>query len=110
MDPQQLAHFETLCQQLQIGGDERAAAENQLNVFNVQAERIPQLQFVLEKSGQAVAQHFAASALVKLVTTYWNNYTAPQRLEIRNYALNFLAQTGNFSSSVTSSVIYFRIM
>lgn len=95
MDPQQLQQFELLCVQAQTGvGDARSQAEQALSVFNVAAERIPQLQYVLEHSVQPFAQHFASLALSKLITTFWNNFTTAQRLEIRNYALSFIASRG----------------
>jgi len=95
MDTGQLQQFETLCQQLHsTDAQERKSAESNLAVFGVEAERIPQLQFVLERSSQPYAQHFAALSILKLVGAFWNNFTQAQRLEVRNYALTFLANKG----------------
>jgi len=102
MDPAQLTKFEQLANQALTGhGQSRDEAERQLSFLSTNAECIPQLQHILEGSLSPIAQYFAANALIKLVTAFWNNYTVPQRLEIRNYGLNFLAQKGIFSHTLS---------
>eukprot|EP00698_Gefionella_okellyi_P000263 TRINITY_DN10225_c0_g1_i1.p1 TRINITY_DN10225_c0_g1~~TRINITY_DN10225_c0_g1_i1.p1 ORF type:complete len:1059 (+),score=225.48 TRINITY_DN10225_c0_g1_i1:26-3202(+) len=93
MDPTQLLQFEQLAGQFATGVD-RAAAEQALSVFGLAADRIPQLQFVLERSQRPEAQHYAAISLSKLISAYWNQFAPAQRLDIRNYALNYLATNG----------------
>ena len=58
------------------------------------AEYIPHCQYILDNSSHSYALLVAATALTKLITTHWNNFTAPQHVEIRNYMLNYLATKG----------------
>ena len=48
----------------------------------------------------------ATNSLTELITTHWNNFTVPQRIDIRNYVLAYLANKGpHLSDFVTVSLI-----
>ena len=93
MDQTQLAQVEALCHSLFLGTSaiERAEAQQQLLTLQSSAEYIPQCQFILDNSTQPYAQLMASTSLEMLVTQFWNNFTGEQKLEIRNYVLNYLA-------------------
>lgn len=93
MDQAQLVQVETLCHALFLGTSplQRAEAQQQLLTLQSSAEYIPQCQFILDNSLQPYAQLMASTSLEMLITQFWNNFTAEQKLEIRNYMLNYLA-------------------
>jgi exportin-7 len=93
MDHNQLAQVESLCQSLYQGTSsaQRAEAQQQLLALQTSAEYIPQCQFILDNSSQPFAQVMASTSLEMLITQFWNNFTVEQKLEIRNYILNYLA-------------------
>jgi exportin-7 len=93
MDQAQLVQVETLCHALFLGTSplQRAEAQQQLLTLQSSAEYIPQCQFILDNSLQPYAQLMASTSLEMLITQFWNNFTAQQKLEIRNYMLNYLA-------------------
>lgn len=53
-----------------------------------------QNRFVFDNSSNNQALMVAGKALTKLVTTHWNNFTANQRVDVRNYILSYLANKG----------------
>jgi exportin-7 len=93
MDQAQLQQVEALCHALFLGSsaDQRAEAQQQLLTLQSSAEYIPQCQFILDNSSQPYAQLMASTSLEMLITQFWNNFSAEQKLEIRNYVLNYLA-------------------
>lgn len=96
MDAAQLAQVEALCETLYNSTDEaaRSHAQNQLLSLQTSAERIPQCQYILDHSENAYALLLASSSLTRLISNHWNNFTSPQRVEIRNYILNYLGSVG----------------
>lgn len=96
MDATQLAQVEALCETLYNSSDEaaRSHAQNQLLSLQTSAERIPQCQYILDHSENAYALLLASSSLTRLISNHWNNFTSPQRVEIRNYILNYLGSVG----------------
>jgi exportin-7 len=93
MDQAQLQQVEALCHHLFEGTSavQRAEAQQSLLVLQSSLEYIPQCQFILDNSTQTYAQLIASTSLEALVTQFWNNFSAEQKLEIRNYVLNYLA-------------------
>lgn len=93
MESHQLAQVESLCAALYTGtsGQLRTEAQNQLLTLQSSAEFIPQCQFILDNSHQPYAQLLASTSLEALLTQFWNNFTVEQKVEIRNYVLNYLA-------------------
>ena len=93
MDQSQIVQVEALCHALYQGSNQqqRAEAQTQLLTLQSSAEYIPQCQFILDNSQQSYAQLMASTSLEILITQFWNNFTAEQKLDIRNYILNYLA-------------------
>ncbi|GAB9466965.1 Exportin-like protein [Globisporangium polare] len=108
MDAGQLRNLEALCKVLYESANEseRAHAQQSVLVLQSSAEYIPQCQYVLDNSASPYALLVASNSLTKLITTHWNNFTAPQRVDIRNYVLGYLAQKGpTLEKFVTTSLI-----
>lgn len=108
MDAAQLAQVEALCEALYNSSDEAARnhAQNQLLSLQASAERIPQCQYILDHSENPYALLLASSSLTRLISNHWNNFTIPQRVEIRNYILNYLGSVGpSLTDYVRTSLI-----
>ncbi|KAF1791887.1 Armadillo-type fold [Phytophthora cactorum] len=108
MDANQLRELETLCRVLYESGNEaeRAHAQQAVLILQSSAEYIPQCQYVLDNSSSPYALLVASTSLTKLITSHWNNFTTPQRVDIRNYVLGYLAQKGpTLEKFVTTSLI-----
>lgn len=108
MDPQELQGLENLCEVLYNSSNEsdRQNAQQQLLSLQSSAEYIPQCQYILDNSKSAYALYVASSALTRLITHYWNNFSVPQRVDIRNYILAYLASHGpSLPDFVSTSLI-----
>jgi len=105
---QQLQQLEALCTKLYVFQDsnERAQAEKALQPFTSAPEYLPQAKYLLDNATTAYAQHFATSAINKVLTKYWNNFTPSLRIEIRNHMLNYLATNApKLQSFVVTAII-----
>jgi exportin-7 len=93
MDQAQLMQVEALSATLFVPSSEEARneAHNQLLVLKTSADYIPQCQYILDNSSQLYAQIIASQSLLDIVTQFWNNFTLEQKVELRNYILNYLA-------------------
>jgi exportin-7 len=106
MDAAQLAQVEALCETLYTGVPtktnnggstievSRQEAQQRLLSLQSNAEYIPQCQYILDNSTSQYARLVASNSLIELITTHWNNFTVPQRIDIRNYVLGYLANNG----------------
>jgi exportin-7 len=102
MDASQLAQVEALCEALYTGvpatidGGTVTRNEAQQRLLSLQssAEFIPQCQYVLDNSQSQYACLVASNSLIELITIHWNSFTVPQRIDIRNYVLSYLANKG----------------
>lgn len=103
MDAQQLAQVEALCETLYTGktatsenGEpiNRADAQARLLSLQTSADYIPQCQYILDNSTSQYARLVASNSLTELITIHWNSFTVPQRIDIRNYVLTYLANNG----------------
>lgn len=103
MEPAQLAQVEALCETLYTGvptsgenGEQidRTEAQKRLMSLQQSADFIPQCQYILEKTQSQYARLVATNTLTELITTHWNSFTVPQRIDIRNYVLTYLANNG----------------
>lgn len=85
MDATQLANLENLCKVLYESANEaeRNHAQQAVLVLQSSAEYIPQCQYILDNSTSPYALLVAGNSLTKLISTHWNNFTTPQRIEIR---------------------------
>jgi exportin-7 len=100
MSASELAAFEAYCETLynSPSAEERAKAEAALVQLSTTPEYIPRCQFVLSNSKVPSAQLVATNALKKLLQQSWNHLTPQQRVDYRNYVLNFLATSGPTST------------
>lgn len=108
MDPASLAQVESLCDIFYTNqaSPEWASAQQQILMLQSSADHIPQCQYILDNSKNAYALLLAATALTKLITGHWNNFSVPQHIEIRNYILDYLARNGpNLQDFVSKSLI-----
>jgi exportin-7 len=104
MDATQLKQVEALCETLYTGvpakvnGGEpvvtRNEAQQRLLSLQSSAEYIPQCQYILDNSNSQYARLVASNSLIELITMHWNSFTVPQRIDIRNYTLTYLANNG----------------
>jgi exportin-7 len=93
MDLAQLRQVEALASAIYEGHSPQHSqeAQQQLLVLKTSADYIPQCQFILDNSEQLYAQTVACSSLEGIVTQFWNNFTLEQKVELRNYVLNYMA-------------------
>jgi exportin-7 len=103
MEAAQLKQVEALCETLYTGmpttgenGEQITRNEAQQRLMSLQqsAEYIPQCQYILDNSQSQYARLVATNSLTELITTHWNSFTIPQRIDIRNYVLSYLANNG----------------
>mmetsp|Transcript_11656 Transcript_11656/g.18039 ORF Transcript_11656/g.18039 Transcript_11656/m.18039 type:complete len:1117 (+) Transcript_11656:131-3481(+) len=115
MDAAQLKQVESLCETLYTGASStsedgkpitRADAQARLLSLQSSADYIPQCQYILDQSNSQYARLVASNSLTELITIHWNNFTVPQRIDIRNYVLGYLANQGpSLQDFVTVSLI-----
>lgn len=92
-----LASLEAMCEVVVKGGsspDAFARANAQVIALQSDVANIPTLQAIFSSSTSSSAILVAARCLQTLVTEHWTSFTEAQRVEIRDYLLNFLAQKG----------------
>lgn len=97
MDAATLQNVEGLCERLYAGAttnEERSEAERQLSVLSTNPDMLGQVKQLLEQSEQPFAQHLACTSISKQLTSNWCRFSAQQRLEMRNFALTYLANKG----------------
>uniref|UniRef100_A0A6U5ELX6 Importin N-terminal domain-containing protein n=1 Tax=Corethron hystrix TaxID=216773 RepID=A0A6U5ELX6_9STRA len=96
MDAQSLAQVETLCDTLYVGSSNtsRTDAQQRLLALQSSSDYIPQCQYVLDHSTNHYARLVASNSLTELITNHWNKFTVQDRIVIRDYVLNYIAQHG----------------
>lgn len=102
MEAAQLAQVEALCEtlytgvpaKLDTGEVSRNEAQQRLLSLQSNAEFIPQCQYILDHSSSQYACLVASNSLIELISAHWNSFTVPQRVDIRNYVLGYLANKG----------------
>lgn len=96
MDQSQLSNLENLCKVLYESSNtsERNHAQQAILVLQSSSDYITQCQYILDHSKCSYALLVGSNSLSKLISTYWNNFDSPQRVQIRNYVLNYLANNG----------------
>ncbi|RWS05952.1 exportin-7-like protein [Dinothrombium tinctorium] len=110
---QELKHLELLCKQFYESTDseDRSKAETQLFAFSTSPDCLSKCQLLLERGDSSYAQLLAATTLTKLVTRTPCSLTVQQRLDIRNYILNYLASRPKLAPFVIQALVqlYARI-
>uniref|UniRef100_A0A672SR48 Exportin-7-like n=1 Tax=Sinocyclocheilus grahami TaxID=75366 RepID=A0A672SR48_SINGR len=108
-----LAQLEILCKQLYETTDTttRLQAEKALVEFTNSPDCLSKCQLLLESGSSSYSQLLAATCLSKLVSRTGNPLPLEQRIDIRNYVLNYLATRPKLAAFVTQALIqlYARI-
>uniref|UniRef100_A0A672RG97 Exportin-7 n=1 Tax=Sinocyclocheilus grahami TaxID=75366 RepID=A0A672RG97_SINGR len=108
-----LAQLEILCKQLYETTDTttRLQAEKALVEFTNSPDCLSKCQLLLESGSSSYSQLLAATCLSKLVSRTSNPLPLEQRIDIRNYVLNYLATRPKLAAFVTQALIqlYARI-
>ncbi|XP_029649457.1 exportin-7 isoform X2 [Octopus sinensis] len=106
-EEQELLQLENLCKQMYETADSslRSDAEKALVAFASSPDCLSKCQLLLERGNSPYAQLLAASTLTKLVSR--PNLTLPleQRIDIRNYVLNFLGTRPKLVHYVLQSLV-----
>ncbi|XP_055588183.1 exportin-7 isoform X1 [Uranotaenia lowii] len=104
MDVQQL---ELLCKQFYESQDSqaRAEAEKALYLFQEDPDALSKCQQLLERSNSSYSQLLAATTLTKLVSKNIQALSLQQRVDIRNYVLNYLATHPSLQGFVIQALI-----
>lgn len=95
--PADLARVEALTEALYSAHDatQRSTAENQLlPLARCATSVLPRFTWILDNSSSPFAQKFAAWALTKIVTANWAHVSTTERVQLRNYVLQYLANKG----------------
>ncbi|CAH1784527.1 unnamed protein product, partial [Owenia fusiformis] len=104
---QELQQLELLCKQLYetVDKDLRSEAEKALVNFSNSPDCLNKCQLLLERGNSPYAQLLAATTLTKLISR--PNIVLPldQRLDIRNYVLNYLATRPKLANFVTQALV-----
>ncbi|XP_030756336.1 exportin-7 [Sitophilus oryzae] len=105
-DEQEIRQIEHLCKQLYetSNTDIRSGAEKALVVFQDSPEALAKCQLLLERGDSAFAQMLAASTLTKLVSRS-TTITVQQKIDIRNYVLNYLANRPKLAPFVVQAMV-----
>ncbi|CAB1318270.1 unnamed protein product [Coregonus sp. 'balchen'] len=110
---QSLAQLEILCKQLYETTETgvRLQAEKALVEFTNSPDCLSKCQLLLERGSSSYSQLLAATCLSKLVSRTSNPLPLEQRIDIRNYVLNYLATRPKLAEFVTQALIqlYSRI-
>ncbi|KAJ8260590.1 hypothetical protein COCON_G00163130 [Conger conger] len=110
---QSLAQLEILCKQLYESTDTstRLQAEKALVEFTNNPDCLSKCQLLLERGSSSYSQLLAATCLSKLVSRTSSPLPLEQRIDIRNYVLNYLATRPKLVAFVTQALIqlYARI-
>lgn len=96
MDPSMMPHLEDLAHKLynSTAPAERQMAEAELLPYRERPEHIPTCQHILEHSQAPYALLLACDSLANLVTKHWGAFSTSDRVDIRNYLLDYLAKNG----------------
>ncbi|XP_026472261.1 exportin-7 isoform X1 [Ctenocephalides felis] len=106
-DEQEVQQLELLCKQLYESQDStvRTDAEKALVIFQEGPNTLAKCQLLLDRGDSCYAQLLAATTLTKLVSRSAQGLSLQQRLDIRNYVLNYLATRPKLQSFVIQALV-----
>ncbi|KAH1005287.1 hypothetical protein HUJ04_006300 [Dendroctonus ponderosae] len=106
-DEQEIRRLELLCKQLYESQDSgiRSEAEKSLVVFQDSSNALTKCQALLDRGDSAYAQLLAATTLTKLVSRSSHGLSVQQRVDIRNYILNYLATRPKLPTFVVQALV-----
>ncbi|XP_044761440.1 exportin-7 isoform X1 [Coccinella septempunctata] len=106
-EEQEIRQLELLCKQLYESQDStiRSDAEKALLVFQDGPNTLGRCQILLDRGDSSYAQLLAATTLTKLVSRSSQVLSLQQRVDIRNYVLNYLATRPKLTSFVVQALV-----
>ncbi|XP_023948629.1 exportin-7-A [Bicyclus anynana] len=106
-EEQEVIQIELLCKQLYESQDPsiRDQAEVAVVRFQESPDTLSKCQVLLERSNSSYSQLLAATTLAKLISRSTNSFTVQQRLDIRNYVLNYLATRPKLANFVVQALV-----
>ncbi|XP_023702744.1 exportin-7 isoform X3 [Cryptotermes secundus] len=106
-DEQEVRQLELLCKQLYESQDasQRAEAEKALVGFQNAPDTLSKCQLLLDRGDSCYAQLLAATTLTKLVSRSAQGLSLQQRVDIRNYVLNYLATRPKLPNFVIQALV-----
>lgn len=104
---QEIQQLELLCSQLYESQDTtvRAEAEKALVIFQERSDALAKCQLLLERGNSCYAQLLAATTLTKLVSRSAQSLSLQQRIDIRNYVLNYLITKPKLTNFVVQALV-----
>uniref|UniRef100_T1H8L6 Importin N-terminal domain-containing protein n=1 Tax=Rhodnius prolixus TaxID=13249 RepID=T1H8L6_RHOPR len=110
---QEVRQLELLCKQLYESSDPtlRVEAEKALVGFQDASDTLSKCQLLLDRGDSSYAQLLAATTLTKLISRTAQAVSLQQRIDIRNYVLNYLATRPKLAAFVVQALVtlYARI-
>ncbi|XP_026275321.1 exportin-7 isoform X1 [Frankliniella occidentalis] len=106
-DEQEVRQLELLCKQLYESQDssQRVEAEKALVGFQNAPDTLSKCQLLLDRGDSPYAQLLAATTLTKLVSRSAQGLSLQQRVDIRNYILNYLATRPKLPGFVIQALV-----
>ncbi|CAH0403871.1 unnamed protein product [Chilo suppressalis] len=106
-EEQEVIQIEVLCKQLYESQDPavRDQAEKAVVAFQESPDTLSKCQALLERADSSYSQLLAATTLAKLINRSTTSLSIQQRLDIRNYVLNYLATRPKLANFVIQSLV-----
>ncbi|VVD01160.1 exportin-7 [Leptidea sinapis] len=106
-EEQEVIQVELLCKQLYESQDPlvREQAEKAVVAFQEASDTLSKCQALLERADSSYSQLLAATTLMKLVSRSATDLSVQQRLDIRNYVLNYLRTRPKLANFVVQALI-----
>ncbi|KPJ20599.1 Exportin-7 [Papilio xuthus] len=103
----EVRQIELLCKQLYDSQDPniREQAEKAVVAFQESPDTLSKCQALLERADSSYSQLLAATTLAKLLSRSTTSLSVQQRLDIRNYVLNYLATRPKLAAFVIQSLV-----
>nr|XP_032525932.1 exportin-7 [Danaus plexippus plexippus] len=105
-EEQEVIRIEHLCKQLYESQDPHLRDQAEITVVNFQEspDALSKCQALLERADSSYSQLLAATTLSKLVSRSTTSLSVQQRLDIRNYVLNYLATRPKLANFVVQVI------
>ncbi|OWR50837.1 exportin-7 isoform 1 [Danaus plexippus plexippus] len=105
-EEQEVIRIEHLCKQLYESQDPHLRDQAEITVVNFQEspDALSKCQALLERADSSYSQLLAATTLSKLVSRSTTSLSVQQRLDIRNYVLNYLATRPKLANFVVQGL------
>ncbi|XP_068625831.1 exportin-7-A [Battus philenor] len=106
-EEQEVCQIEILCKQLYESQDPnvRDQAEKAVVAFQESPDTLSKCQALLERANSSYSQLLAATTLAKLLSRSTTSLSVQQRLDIRNYVLNYLGTRPKLANFVVQSLV-----